>query len=72
MLLYGGRGISDDECLPVRGARASARGCDSRCGSRCVLDGHPGEGHGFKPKAKHPASAGSSAQEAAASPMMAH
>ena len=37
-----------------------------------VLDGPPGEGHGFKPKAKRAASAGSSAQEAAAaSPMMA-
>ena len=37
-----------------------------------ALDGPPGEGHGFKPKAKRTASAGSSAQEAAAaSPMMA-
>ena len=37
-----------------------------------VLDGHPGEGHGFKPKAKQTTSAGSSAQEAGASPMLAH
>ena len=37
-----------------------------------ALDGPLGEGHGFKPKAKRTASAGSSAQEAAAaSPMMA-
>ena len=37
-----------------------------------VLDGPPGEGHGFKPKAKRTTLAGSSAQEAAsASPMMA-
>ena len=36
------------------------------------LDGPPVEGHGFKPKAKRTASAGSSAQEAAsASPVMA-
>ena len=35
-----------------------------------VLDGPPGVGHGFKPKATHMASVGSSAQEAA-SPMMA-
>ena len=36
-----------------------------------VLDGPPGEGHSFKPKATHTAPAGSNAQEAA-SPLMTH